>query len=105
MILSQRTILHTTLLYTEDHIEDYPIYKYHLGTPIAARRSSATVVGAAVLGKAYAVGDMARRIPLRSNWIRRASYILLQRTIILKTNIITAEDYIIEDHIITEEHI
>ena len=35
----------------------YPIYKYHLGTPIAARRSSATV-----LGKAYAVGDIARRI-------------------------------------------
>ena len=23
----------------------YPIYKYHLGTPIAARRSSATVLG------------------------------------------------------------
>ena len=39
-------------------MENYPIYKYHLGT----RRSSATV-----LGKAYAVGDIAWRIPLHSN--------------------------------------
>ena len=59
---------------TRKQIEDktnigysYPIYKYHLGTPIVARRSSATVLGATFLGKAYAVGEIARRIPLRSN--------------------------------------